>query len=293
MRALALALALSTLGCGGAAATVVRASEEVERHRHIVLETADPNGIAWDDARHLLYVADDDAPRVLVLSNGVVVAERGLGSVGAGAGGLVQLGDGSLAVVRYGAGDDGGVVRLLSDEAVRPIPGLDGSRHRLGAASWGELYVAWYTGEGDARTGGVARVDAYGGGETDVLIGLGKAAGVAVIDDLLVVSDQNHDSLVVCHLPDCEDRALLAAVPTPDLMTATETEVLVSSGDGSVYAVDRMGRVRVAVSELGGEPRGLAWDAEGQRLFVAVHDPHGSAHSIAIVPFSTAEPPAE
>lgn len=282
MRALAFTLALSTLGCGATAA-VVRAPEEVERYRHIVLETADPNGIAWDDSRHLLYVADDDAPRVLVLSNGIVVAERGLGSVGPGAGGLVQLGDGSLAVVRYGGGEDSGVVRVLSDEAVRPIAGLDGTRHRLGAASWGELYVAWYTGEQDAWIGGVARIDAYGGGETDVLIGLGKAAGVAVIDDILVASDQSHDSLVACRLPECEERVLLAPVPTPDLMTATETEVLVSSLDGNVYGVTRMGEVRIVASELGGEPRGLAWDAEGRRLFVAVHDPNGSAHSIAIV----------
>lgn len=290
MRVLAVTLALATLGCGATAAVVRGPEEEVERYRRIALGAVDPNGIAWDPSRHLLYVADDDAPRVVLLSNGIVVGDRGLGEVGPGAGGLVQLGDGSLAVVRYGREDDGGVVRLLSDEAVRPIEGLDGARHRLGAASWGELYVAWYTGAPDAWTGGVARVDAYGSGETDVIVGLGKAAGVAVIDDLLVVADQNHDSLVACRLPECEERALLAVVPTPDLMTATETEVLVSSQDGNVYAVTRTGQVRIVASELGGEPRGLAWDADGERIFVAVHDPSDRAHAIAIVPFAAPSP---
>ncbi len=275
--------ALTLAACGGAT-PVVRHAEVAERFQAITIGTADPNGIAWDDARGLLYVADDDAPRVLVIMNGVVVGERGLSGAGDGAGGLVLLGDGSLAVVRYGADGEGGVVRLLSDEAIRPISGLDGARRRLGAASWGDLYVAWYGGEHDAWVGGVARVDAHAGGETDVLIGLGKAVGVAVIDDLLVVSDQSHDSLVACPLPECAERSLLAVVPTPDLMTATDTEILVSSLDGNVYGVTRTGVVRIVASELGGEPRGLAWDGDGRRLFVAVHDPSpAAAHRIAVV----------
>jgi hypothetical protein len=255
------------------------------------LPDADPNGLAWDGSRSTLYVADEDQPRVLVIVNGVVLTARGLRDAGSGAGGLAQLGDGSIACARFGMEDDGGIVRLLSDEAVRPIASLDPTRHRLGVASYGELYVAWFTGPHDAWTGGVSRVDVFSGGETDVLTGLGKAVGVAVLGDLLVVSDQDHDSVVGCHLPDCGDRALLATLPTPDLMTANDTEVFVSSRDGSVYAVTASGEVRTVASDLGGQPRGLAWDEEDHELFVAVHDPAPHPrHTIAIVPVPARAP---
>jgi hypothetical protein len=280
-RSLALLVALA--GCGGSA-PVVEHETETERYHHILLPDADPNGLAWDGSRGTLFVADDDHARVLVIVNGVVLDARELRDAGAGAGGLAQLGDGSIASARFGMEGDGGIVRLLSDEAVRPIEGLDPARHRIGLASYGELYVAWFSGEHDAWTGGVARVDVVSGGETDLLTGLGKAVGVAVLGDLLVVSDQNHDSLVGCHLPDCTDRALLATLPTPDLMTANETEVFVSSRDGNVYAVTASGEVRTVASDLGGQPRGLAWDDEDHELFVAVHDPAPRPrHAIAIV----------
>jgi hypothetical protein len=278
-----LALCVGLVACGGST-PVVEHETQTERYHHILLPDADPNGLAWDGSRSTLYVADDDAARVLVIVNGVVLDGRPLRGAGAGAGGLVQLGDGSIASARFGTEGDGGIVRLLSDEAVRPIGGLDPSRHRLGVASYGELYVAWFSGEHDAWTGGVARVDVFSGGETDVLTGLGKAVGVAVLGDLLVVSDQNHDSLVGCHLPDCADRALLATLPTPDLMTASDTDVFVSSRDGNVYAVTANGEVRTVASDLGGQPRGLAWDEEDRELFVAVHDPGPHPrHAIAIV----------
>lgn len=279
---------LVVAGCGGTTAAPTVHEVETERYHRILLPDADPNGLAWDASRRLLYVADEREPRLLVISNGVVLSTRPLGEVGAGAGGLAQLGDGSIAAARYGREGEGGVVRVLSDEAVREVPGLDPARHRLGVASYGELYVAWFTGTHDAWTGGVARVEGSGA-EVDVMVGLGKAVGVAVLDDLLVVSDQDHDSLVGCHLPECGDRALLATVPTPDLMTATDTEVVVSSRDGNVYAVTREGAVRTAASELGGTPRGLAWDGEDRELFVAVHDPGAHPrHAIAVVRFEAA-----
>lgn len=285
VRALAaLGAALSFAGCGGAPPPVLH-ERETERYHHILLpDDADPSGLAWDDDRRMLYVADDARARLLVIVNGVVLGARDLVGAGATGGGLARLGDGSIASARFGAQDDGGIVRLLSDEAVREVPSLDPSRHRSGVAAYGDLYVAWFSGQHDAWTGGVARVDTFSGGETDVLTGLGKAVGVAVLGDLLVVSDQDHDSLVGCHLPDCGDRALLATIPTPDLMASSDAEVFVSSRDGSVYAVTASGEVRTLASELGGTPRGLAWDPEDHELFVAVHDPGAHPrHSIAIV----------
>jgi hypothetical protein len=282
-------------GCGSTsqAPTLVH-STETDRYHHILLSDADPNGLAWDGDRHTLYVADDAHARVLVIVNGVVLSSRDLASAGGGAGGLAQLGDGSIASARYGTHDDSGIVRLLSDEAVRPVTGLDPARHRLGLASYGDLYVAWFAGPHDEWSGGVARVDTFAGTETDVLTGLGKAVGVAVLEDVLVASDQNHDSLVGCHLPDCTDRSLLATIPSPDLMTASEHELFVSSGDGNVYAVTLTGEVRTVASDLGGLPRGLAWDPESEHLFVAVHDPATShpRHTIAIVSLG-AEPEAQ
>jgi len=280
---LSLSLALSLSACGSAPPPEAHAPE-VERYRHILLPGADPNGLAWDADRRTLYVADDDRARVLVIVNGVVLGERPLPGAGTGGGGLAQLGDGSVACARFGTDGDGGVVRLLSDEAVRSVPSLDPERHRIGVASYGDLYVAWFAGTHDAWTGGVARVNVFSGGETDVLTGLGKAVGVAILGDVLVVSDQSHDSLIGCHLPDCADHALLATVPTPDLMASNDTEVFVSSQDGSVYAVTSEGTVRTAASELGGQPRGLAWDETTRHLFVAVHDPaEHPRHTIAIV----------
>jgi sugar lactone lactonase YvrE len=66
-----------------------------------------------------------------------------------------------------------------------------------------------------------------------------------------------------------------------------------------VYAVTSAGVVRTIASELGGQPRGLAWDAEDRQLFVAVHDPAAHPrHAIAVVdvpaltPASPTEPSA-
>jgi hypothetical protein len=282
MRRLVL-VSLLACACGSTPPPALHETE-TERYHRVLLPDADPNGLAWDGSRGTLWVADDDAARVLVIVNGVVLGSRELRAAGTGAGGLALLGDGSIACARFGSEGDGNVVRLLSDEAVRPIAGLDPARHRLGVAAYGELYAAWFTGTHDAWTGGVSRLDVFSGGETDLLTGLGKAVGVAVLGDLLVVSDQSHDSLVGCHLPDCADRALLATLPTPDLMTASDTEVFVSSRDGNVYAVTASGEVRTVARDLGGQPRGLAWDDEDRQLFVAVHDPAPHPrHAIAIV----------
>jgi len=284
MRRLALALAFAALGCGASTAPPPEHATETERYRHILMDRVDPNGLAWDPSRRVLYVADDDQAQVMVVSNGVVLAGRPLRDVGGGAGGLVQLGDGSIACARFGTDGDGGIVRLLPDEAVRVVPGLDPSRHRLGVAAWGDLYVAWFSGPHGAWTGGVARVDLATGAETPVLGDLGKVVGVAILDDLLVVSDQTHDSLFACHLPDCADRSLLAMIPAPDLMTASADEVFVGSRAGNVFGVRADGTTRTVASELGGEPRGLAWDAEDRELFVAIHDPGAHPrHLIAIV----------
>lgn len=289
----ALALALAVAGCGGASPAPAVRAVETERYHRILLDGVDPSGLAWDDARRMLFVGDHDRPRVLVVSNGVVLGERPLAGAGRAGGGLVALGDGVIASARSGTDDDGGVVRLLADEAVRPVPGLDPARHRHGIGAYGDLYVAWFTGGQDAWTGGVARVDLGGGGEVDVMVGLGEAVGIAILEDLLVVSDRSHDSLVGCHLPACRDRALLATVPSPDLMTPGEDEVFVSSGDGSVYAVTSAGASRLVARELGGEPRGLAWDGQDRQLFVAVHDPGAHPrHAIAVVDVPSTRPAA-
>lgn len=281
-----LLLLATVAGCGSSTPTPTLVhGTETEAHHFILLDDADPNGLAWDADRHALYVADDDHARVLVIVNGVVLGARELSGASEGAGGLAQLGDGSIACARFGMDGDSGIVRLLSDEAVRPIPGLDPSRHRLGLAVYGDLYVAWFAGPHGAWSGGVARVDTFAGSETDVLTGLGKAVGVAVLGDVLLASDQNHDSVVGCHLPDCSDRSLLATIAAPDLMTASEHEVFVSSGDGNVYAITLEGVVRTVGSDLGGQPRGLAWDPQAERLYVAVHDPRAEhpRHTIAVI----------
>ena len=145
---------------------------------------------------------------------------------------------------------------------------------------------------GRGPVGAVARY-VWADDQAQLLAGLGaiRAHLEALGYRACVVSDQNHDSLVGCHLPQCADRALLATVPEPDLMTATDTEVLVSSRDGNVYAVTSAGAVRTVASELGGQPRGLAWDGERRQLFVAVHDPAAHPrHAIAVVRMETASP---
>lgn len=277
-------IALLLIGCAGTQAPALEHATETARYHSILMPDADPNGLAWDSSRRTLYVADDDHARVLVVVNGIVLSTRDLRGAGGGAGGLVQLGDGSIASARFGTDGDGGIVRLLSDEAVRAIPNLDPERHRIGLAAWGDLYAAWFAGPHDAWTGGVVRVDVNTGAETAVLADLGKVVGVAVLDGLLVASDQTHDSLFSCHLPDCTDRSLLAMVPTPDLMTSSADEIFVSSRDGNVYGVTSMGVTRTVASEVGGDPRGLAWDAEDRELFVAVHDRRAHPrHLIAIV----------
>lgn len=291
-------LSLLAIGCGGTTPAVETRATDTERFHRILLDDGtDPNGLAWDESRRTLFVADDDAARVLVIINGVVCQRLPLGDEGnPGAGGLVRLFDGSVAAVRYGMDDDGGITRLLADEAVRPIEHLDRARHRLGIDAWGgDLYVGWYTGGHDAYTGGVERVSVSSGEETEVLRELGKVAGVAISGDLLYAADQSHDAIVRCALPDCATRERIAELPRPDLMTAAPDGVFVSSGAGSVHAISSTGVVTLLADDLGGEPRGLAFDEGSRRLFVAVHDPATAhpRHAIVIVPLPEPEAPAE
>lgn len=278
-------------GSGGAGGTGGSAPAADRGPTTIPLD-GDPNGLFWDDAEQALYIADDNANRVLRWTD-----EAGL-SVAAdlppgppdspGLGQVVRTPDGTLVVPRFGGGTAGDVVFVDAEGNGGVVPGLDPVRRRIGlaVAANGKLYDSYFVSLNGTKFGAVAELD-LAGSEVNVLEGLDKPVGVLVVGSDLYVSEQTVGRVVVAPIDAPDQTAVLAQLDTPDL--------LCHGPEGSVFTGGKAGDVRQIgadgkVNELAGgyqEIRGVAYDKTNKRLFFSDHDANesdGVTHKLQILP---------
>lgn len=299
--ALATSVALLALAaCGGS-------DDDVDRGPTTIELQAKLNSLYWDARASRLYLTDDDA--------GVNAIKTWDGDKGfsvvyplpamaadqrATLGQLTRGADGNLYATRFGFGSYGTVVAVPSTGSSFNLMGLDGARRRIGITPTadGKLIDGWFRGGGSGPSGVISEltVGAAGlAGERDLVTGLSKPAGVAVVGDQLFVSDQGTGQLLAYSLAavraqpaTAKDGRVVASFTTADgldLMTAASDGTLYFGGSGgTLYVVSPNGAVKTLANGWPGI-RGVALDAANRRLFVAVTAARaGGPASIRIVP---------
>jgi hypothetical protein len=169
--------------------------------------------------------------------------------------------------------------------SVTTVGGLAVKRRRigLGVAPDGTVYDGWFLIVPPSKTpmmGTVSRVALDGSGETDLVTGIGKPVGVLPLGDSLYISDQQ--SGVILQTP------LAAPGATTTFATVAGADALAAGPNGTLFAASATGTVwQISTSGVptsikdGYKPlRGVAWDGDHKRLFVAEPDsgsPDGGA----------------
>ena len=196
--------------------------------------------------------------------------------------------DGTLVVVRFGYGTAGDVVFVRPDGTTGTVPGLIAERRRIGLtlASDGQLYDTYFVRRNNANVGSVARLTLEGT-EQEVIGALTKPVGITQVGDSLYVSDQGTGKVYRAPLASPKDYTTYATVTAPDLLAVGPNGLLLTgSRDGKVYSIDTAGGVGVLASGYQ-QPRGLAYDADNKRLFIADHDgdtSNGATYFLQIYP---------
>lgn len=300
--ALAVSMSFFALtGCGGSDDDVI------DRGPTTLEVQAKLNGLYWDEAAARLYLTDDDEsvnalrawdgqdkfPVVHALPAMEAGQRATLGQVTRGA-------DGHLYTTRFGFGSYGTVVVAPATGPAYHLTGLAGDRRRIALTptAEGTLLTGWFRGGGSPLSGVVSEITRGAGteaSERDLITGLGKPAGVALVGDQLYVSDQGAGRILAyslaalrAHPATADDGRVVmefTAADSLDLMTAgADGTLYFGSGAGTLYAVDSQGALKTLASGWPGI-RGVALDADNRRLFVGVtaEDAEGPA-SIRIVP---------
>lgn len=294
----ALAALLSLGACGG------NDGDDVDRGPTEIPVTAKPNGLYWDSAESRLYLTDDDTNAIKVWDGkqGFSVAATLTPPPASGPtlGQLTRDAGGSFYVTRFGFGQHGNVVVVPASGAAYELAGLDPQRRRIGLARTpdGKLLVGWFRGgRSGGDTGTISELSVQGnqGSERELVTGLGKPAGLAVVGDQLFVTDQNTAQLLVYSLSavraqpaTAQGARVVASFLTSDqldLMTAAADGTLYFGGNGgSLYQVNPNGEVRTLATGWG-RVRGVALDERHRRLFVIdAAAQTGDASRIRIVP---------
>jgi len=253
----------------------------------------DPNGLWWEASSHTLFLADDNNNRVLSWDDEVGFAAAAelpaAPDEGPGLGQIVRTADGTFVVTRFGGGFAGDVVTTTAGGTGEIVPDLDPERRRIGLtiADDGTLYDSWFVKMGEERVGSVGRLS-LSGEEVEVIPGLVKPVGVLAIGDSLYVSDQDLGQLLRAPIADPAAYEVVATnLDTPDLIAAgPEGSVLTGSAAGELLRIDSAGAVTVVASGFQ-QVRGVAYDPEAGRAFIADHDADesdGTTHALQIVP---------
>ena len=265
------------------------------------------NGLYWDPAAARLYLTDDDAQTnaiktwdggdkfSIAYSLPAMEADQRptLGQVTRGA-------DGSLYTTRFGFGSYGTVVAAPKSGATYNLTGLAGDRRRIAIipTADGKLIDSWFRGGGSGPSGVVselARGADTQASERDLITGLSKPAGLALVGDALFVADQGTGRILAYSLAAVRAQPATAddgrvvveftSADSLDLMTAGANGTLYfGSGSGALYAVDAKGDFKTLAT---GWPsiRGVALDEAHKRLFAAVGaEKTDGPSSIRIVP---------
>ena len=280
-------LAFFTLAaCGG------DDNDTVDRGPTTIETSAKLNGLYWDSAASRLYLTDDDAAanaiKVWDGSKGFTVAYQ-LPAMAADQrptlGQLTRAGDGNLYVTRFGFGSYGTLVAAPKSGQPYNLTGLAGDRRRLPLTPTadGKLLNGWFRGGGSGPSGVISEVTLAGGNaasERDLITGLSKPAGLALVGDQLYVSDQGAGKILAYSLaavrakPATADDGRLVtqftAADSLDLMTAgADGTLYFGNGKGTLYSLDAKGTLKTLASGWPGI-RGVALDAANKRLFAAV-----------------------
>lgn len=286
--ALLLAMVL-VVACGGSDDGAV-----VDRGPTALPVDASLNGLYWDAAQTRLYLTDDNANVVCVWDDGAdfpvfadlppMQAEQRatLGQITRGA-------DGVLYTTRFGFSEYGAIVAVPDNGDAHDLTGLDVTRRRLGITPTPDdtLLTGWFRGGAAGNdSGAVSEVSVRADGsasERDLIVGLNKPTGLALVGDALLVADQSEDVLRRYALSELRARSAPALAADgdvvirfddgekPDLMTAGEDGTLyIGTGAGNLYAISLEDERTPLATDWSGGIRGLAWDGAAGRLFGAV-----------------------
>jgi hypothetical protein len=253
-------------------------------------DSADPNGLWWDEATDTLYIADDGNNRILSWTDSAgITLVSGLPAApqnGPGLGQVVKTADGTLIVTRFGFGTAGDVVYVKADKTMGKVPNLDVTKRRIGltVAADGTLYDGYFVKTTTSQIGAVARLDLTGS-EMDVVTSLSKPVGVLASGTNLVISDQATNTVV--ETPLAKPGTVTTLVPM-----ITGPDLLCAGPSGTYYMGGTTGDIRQITSTgqystfEGGflQIRGVAYDAKNKRLFAAEHDPNGVMNALRILP---------
>ena len=186
------------------------------------------------------------------------------------------------------ADDDGDRILAWSDASgfsvLHELPASEGGAGlgQLVRTGDGSIVVTRF---GHGKRGDVLVVPAAGA--PHAVGGLTKPVGVLGQGDRLCVSDRDAGQILVAPTADPAARTELAAVPRPDLLAAgPEGSLFAGSAGGSVYRIGSDGAVSLVHAGFR-EVRGVAYDPERRRLFVADHDPDekdGTSHLLHRLP---------
>jgi DNA-binding beta-propeller fold protein YncE len=271
--------ACGSLGPGSAAQTITLAGA--------------PNGVAVRVPEGTIYVTDDASNGIVASSDAAHFAPYAtLPAAGGQRNSLSQIAigaDGDLFVERFGFGSASAIFRVDAAGHVTLASDANPSRRRLGLAvlSRTELLSSWFVKQGDdPAQGGVSLVTrdqaSSRATERDIVVGLGKPVGLAIIGDTLYITDQTNNRIVKVGL----HAALAAAAPltaSDVFANVTAPDLLAASPDGTLYTkcgehglcrFSKTGEPTVLADDFD-EPRGVAVDAAHKRL-VAVDRARGA-----------------
>lgn len=277
------------------------------------------NGIAVSPEDGNIYITDDASNGVLELgSDNTFKTYAKLPASGPGqANSLSQLAFGGTAMLfvqRFGFGKDGAIFAVTRQKTVvtdrdnietdtdnaRQIPGTDPQRRRLGLAPIDGTHTlsSWFIKESEGKVhGGVSLVtyDPTGGksSERDLVIGLGKPVGLAIVKTSLFIADQDRNAIYAADMSQLM-HASAPAAPAMQVAVIRKPDLMAAGPDGTLYtkcnssdlcAVDVKGNVAVIARDFH-DARGVAVDSTGRSLYVVERSagPAGGGSGIRVLP---------